>query len=302
MKLRTVVALAAGAAAYSFLEPYRFRLTERAVPVESARGEPAELSILHLSDTHLGPGRTATARFLAALPERLATPPDLVIATGDLIQNDAGIEPLVEAFAQLEGRLGRFYVLGSHDYFLSSFQNYAKYFTGRRELIRARRLDSERLEEGLRAKGWVSLSNDSATVTAGGGRVRLAGIDDPYLHRHRTGHIARRDGDALAIGVTHTPDVVSEWLLNGFDIVLAGHTHGGQVRIPGVGALVTNSKLPAALAAGLHRIGSGWLHVSPGLGHGRFAPIRFNCPPEATLLRLTSGSSSPGRLRGAKRR
>jgi predicted MPP superfamily phosphohydrolase len=92
----------------------------------------------------------------------------------------------------------------------------------------------------------------------------------------------------VAIGVVHTPDVVSEWALGGYDLVLAGHTHGGQVRIPGVGAVVTNCTLPPALAAGLHRIGGAWLHVSPGLGTGRFSPIRFNCRPEATLLRLRS--------------
>jgi predicted MPP superfamily phosphohydrolase len=79
-------------------------------------------------------------------------------------------------------------------------------------------------------------------------------------------------------------------LLAGFDLVLGGHTHAGQVRIPGVGALVTNSSLPAALGGGLHRIGSGWLHVSPGLGTGRFAPIRFACRPEATLLVLSSSA------------
>jgi predicted MPP superfamily phosphohydrolase len=84
----------------------------------------------------------------------------------------------------------------------------------------------------------------------------------------------------------HAPDVVSEWFLTGFDLVLAGHTHGGQVRIPGIGALVTNCSLPTALAGGLHRIHGGWLHVSPGLGTGKYSPIRFACPPEATLLHL----------------
>ncbi|MDQ3982124.1 MAG: metallophosphoesterase, partial [Actinomycetota bacterium] len=64
------------------------------------------------------------------------------------------------------------------------------------------------------------------------------------------------------------------------------HTHGGQVRVPLAGAVVTNSALPAALAAGPRRVGSSWLHVSPGLAQGKFVPLRFNCPPEATLLTL----------------
>ncbi|MEA2517702.1 MAG: uncharacterized protein QOG16_1540, partial [Actinomycetota bacterium] len=92
----------------------------------------------------------------------------------------------------------------------------------------------------------------------------------------------------LAIGLAHAPDVVSQWMLQGFDLVFTGHTHAGQVRVPGFGAVVTNSSLPTELAGGLHRVGSGWLHVSPGLGTGRFAPIRFNCRPEATLLEITA--------------
>ena len=89
----------------------------------------------------------------------------------------------------------------------------------------------------------------------------------------------------------HAPDVVSDFALAGFDLVLAGHTHGGQVRIPPFGALVTNSSLPPALARGLSRVGNMWLHVSPGLGTSRFSPARFACPPEATLLQLVPAHS-----------
>jgi uncharacterized protein len=138
----------------------------------------------------------------------------------------------------------------------------------------------------LRAKGWTALTNATELIDDGATRIRIAGVDDPYIRRHRTGHIARAAEDALAIGLVHAPDVVSDWILAGFDLVLAGHTHGGQVRLPLVGAVVTNCALPAALAGGLHAIGDGWLHVSPGLGSGRFAPVRFNERPEATLLQI----------------
>jgi predicted MPP superfamily phosphohydrolase len=84
----------------------------------------------------------------------------------------------------------------------------------------------------------------------------------------------------------HAPDLTSEWALEGFDLILAGHTHGGQVRVPFVGALTTNSSLPNRLACGPFRVGGAWLHVSPGLGTGPYSRIRFNCPPEATLLEL----------------
>jgi predicted MPP superfamily phosphohydrolase len=162
-----------------------------------------------------------------------------------------------------------------------------KYWSpARRGEIHAPRANTTRFETLLQEKGWIDLSNDSYTIQSALGAVRLAGVDDPYLKRHRTGHIRRRRDDALAIGLVHTPDVVSEWALAGFDLVVAGHTHGGQVRLPGIGAVVTNCSLPTGLSVGLNRVGSTWLHVSPGLGTGRFQPIRFNCPPRVTLLSL----------------
>jgi predicted MPP superfamily phosphohydrolase len=232
--------------------------------------------------------RRALARWLLKLPGLLSHQPDLVLATGDLIENNSGIDPLVEGLAGLEGKLGRFYVLGSHDYYQSQFRlaAYLKYFQRDHERVRANPSDIVALEGGLQAKGWQPLTNTTAFVTKGDVTVRVAGVDDPYIRRQRTEHIERAPDDDLAIGLVHAPDVVSEWVLSGFDLVLAGHTHGGQVRLPVVGSLVTNCSLPAALAGGLHRVGNGWLHVSPGLGSGRFARIRFARPPEATLLQI----------------
>lgn len=269
-------------AGYALTEPHLYRLTTRVL--ELAAGP--RLTVLHLSDTHMTSRSRGLVRWLERLPEKLQGVPDLVLATGDLIQEDGGIDPLVGAFSGIEARLGRYYVLGSHDYYQSSFQSYTKYWTGRRDQIGAAPADTRRLEEGLQAKGWISLQNRTELVECEQGRIRLAGLDDPYLNRHSTKHILREPSDALAIGLVHCPDVVSDWLLNSFDLVLAGHTHGGQVRLPLLGAVVTNCSLPTALASGAHRIGSGWLHVSPGLGSGRFSPIRFNCRPEATLLKL----------------
>ncbi|MGH2779209.1 MAG: metallophosphoesterase [Actinomycetota bacterium] len=269
-------------AAYALFEPHRYRLAIRDLEVRP--GVP-HLDVLHLSDTHLGGGYRRRARWLSELPERLGVTPDLVLATGDLIQDDSGIDLIIEVLAGLEARLGRFYVLGSHDYFQSKFQNYGKYWTGNKKLT-APPANSDRLEQGLQAKGWSPLTNRTEFVTHEEGRIRLAGVDDPYLNRQRTAHIERGEQDLCAIGLMHSPEVVSEYSLAGFDLVLAGHTHAGQVRIPFAGAVVTNSSLPTALAGGAHRVGESWLHVSPGLGHGRFSPIRFNARPEATLLRL----------------
>jgi predicted MPP superfamily phosphohydrolase len=275
----------AGLAAYAVYEPYRFRLATLRVPV--AAGSP-EVDLLHVSDTHMTSSRRALGRWLGRLPQLLERRPDLVAATGDLIENDTGIEPLVDALAGLGGRLGSFYVLGSHDYYQSEFRPgaYLKYFRTDHERVKANPADVAALEDGLRTGGWRPLTNATETVHKDGATIRIAGVDDPYIRRHRTDHIERGNGDDLAIGLVHAPDVVSEWMLAGFDLVLAGHTHGGQVRLPVLGPLVTNCSLPAALAGGLHRVGNGWLHVSPGLGSGRFARIRFARPPEATLLQI----------------
>jgi uncharacterized protein len=274
--------LAAGGA-YSVWETRRYTLETRRLEVPPST--PA-LRVLHLSDTHMRAGHRRLRAWLEALPGALGGLPDLVLATGDLVEENNGIEPLVAALGRLTSRLGCFYVLGSHDYYLARFQPHTKYFSRDRTPVKAPKADSARLERGLEAAGWRGLSNDSVVLESDVGRIRLTGVDDPYLKRHRTDHIERRAGEALAIGLMHSPDVVSEFILAGFDLVVAGHTHAGQVRIPGIGALVTNCSLPAPLAGGAHRIGNGWLHVSPGLGTGRFSPVRFNCLPEATVLEL----------------
>ena len=282
-------ALAAGAAAflYGLYEPYLFRLMCKDVPVEWD-GPP--LDVLHISDTHLSARDGRLAAWLHNLPERLEKTPDLVIATGDLIQGDDAIDPVVTLLAGIQATFGRYYVLGSHDYYVSAGPSYTKYFSKDRSVRSTIRTDVDRLERGLQEKGWISLTNRTETVEVHGRTVRLSGVDDPYLDRHDTSHVGRAAEDDLAIALVHAPNVVSEWALAGFDLVLAGHTHGGQVRIPFAGALVTNSELPTGLASGLHRIGRTWLHVSPGLGTGKYTPLRFLTRPEATLLRVRSAS------------
>jgi uncharacterized protein len=268
--------------AYSLYEPYRYRLmTHR---LEVARDVP-EIKVLHLSDLHLKHRDRRLISFVSQLSS--ITDIDLILGTGDLIEDNSGIDPLIDCLSALRARWGRYYVLGSHDYHQSAFTSYAKYFTGRKKgPLGAPPADTEALQSGLAGLGWHALTNTSETIATPLGDWKLAGIDDPYLGRHDTRVIERDRSDTLAIGLVHSPDVVSEWFLAGFDLVLAGHTHAGQVRAPFYGALVTNCSLPTGLAGGPHRVGNGWLHVSPGLGTGKFSPIRFNCLPEATILEL----------------
>ncbi|MBA3431450.1 MAG: metallophosphoesterase [Actinobacteria bacterium] len=289
--MRIIPAGAAGAAAlggYAFVEPYRFRLVTHRLEVDE---QVPPLSILHLSDTHMTSRAGKVKTWVEGIPEALGVVPDLILATGDFIENDSGIALAVDALNGLDARLGRFYVLGSHDYYQSKFQPPTKYFARKRKPAKAPPARTHELEEGLQSQGWVALTNTTQFIETKEGRIRIAGVDDPYLHRHRTSHIERSSEEAAAIGLMHAPDVVSEFSLAGFDLMVAGHTHGGQVRLPLVGALVSNCTLPPALAVGPHRIGHSWLHVSPGLGNGQFTPIRFNCRPEATLLRLAPGGA-----------
>jgi uncharacterized protein len=284
------LAAGAAAAAYAMAEARRYRLQRRQLPM---RSPCPEMSILHISDTHLGRHNAALAAWLRSLPERIGDVVDLVVATGDLIDDDSGITPLVDALARLEARSGKFYVLGSHDYYQSSLRGFMKgaanLYSRSRTPVTTRRTDVDRLTSGLESTGWRSLVNKTEIVRVHDRRVRVAGIDDPFLGRQRMNHIMRAPADDLALGLVHAPDVVSEWLLAGFDLVLSGHTHGGQIRLPAVGAVVTNCSLPRGLAGGLHRVGAGWIHVSPGLGTSKFSPVRFLCPPEVTLLHLKPG-------------
>ena len=284
--LRAALGGAAALGAYSFLEPYRFKLASFEVPV--ARRVPP-LTVLHLSDLHLTARRRALARWLEGLPGELGERPDLVALTGDLIEEGPGIEPAIRVLSAFDATLGRFYVLGSHDYYESAGPSYSKYFTGSRKVRRASLADTATLEAGLAEAGWVPVTNATEVVDSPAGRIRVSGVDDPYIGRHSTEHISRAAGEVAAIGLMHAPDVVSDYALHSFDLVLGGHTHAGQVRLPRLGALVTNCSLPAALAGGLHRVGPTWLHVSPGLGTSKYFPFRFLARPEATLLRLVPG-------------
>jgi uncharacterized protein len=281
---------AAGIGVYSFIEPFLYRVTTKIVRV--SRSSP-RLSVLHISDTHLQARDRPLVGWLRKLPSFLRSTPDLVLATGDMIEGNDGIDLLMEGLEPIRATIGCYYVLGSHDYYVPALKVFTRYFGRTHSPVPSPPADTARLERGLGALGWQSLVNSTTVAETPRGRIRLTGVDDPYLRRHRTDHIARTHEDAVAIGLMHSPDVVDEWFDRGYDLVVAGHTHAGQVRVPGIGALVTNCSLPRSMAGGLHRVRDGWLHVSPGLGTGKYSPIRFACRPEATLLRLEPEGSAP---------
>ena len=280
---------AAGAACVGYgilVERDWYRL--RRERVEALAPGQAPLTVLHLSDLHMTAADTRRMAFL----ERLASEPvDLVVLTGDMLGEPAGLGPVLETLGRFRPRLGAVAVLGSNDYFAPRFRNPLTYFMGPSSRRRRSfpRNPWRELVEGLEARGWTVLANRRGQL----GDVELAGMDDPHIRRDDPEVLVPANGDAstrLRLGVVHSPyrRALDAFAGNGYDLVLAGHTHGGQVCLPGVGALVTNCDLPRDQVRGLSRWGSSWLHVSAGLGTSKYAPFRFACRPEASLLTVVS--------------
>lgn len=268
-----------------------YRLRHLAVP-GVLRG-PGDLTILHISDTHLAPPQQHRVDFLRRLADEDY---DLVVATGDLLGDLGAEDALVDALTPLtaDGTPG-LVVLGSNDLFGPTPKNPFLYFTDPDERRYGGRHDTARMLRGLADVGYTTLRNERTVVETAAGTVAVGGIDDPHLdptRLPRTETIAVELPDAdLALGLVHAPYQAALDLMTGagYGLVLAGHTHGGQVRLPGIGALTANCDIPLDQARGLSRWGASRLHVSPGLGHSPYAPFRFACRPEATLLHLPGG-------------
>jgi predicted MPP superfamily phosphohydrolase len=249
---------------------------------------PEALTVLHLSDLHFVRHDPGKVRFLASLPR-----PDVTVVTGDFLAEPEAVDVAVDGLRPLRGRLASWFVLGSNDYFEPRAFNYLRYFRRRRGVRRRLRWGrAEDLATRLVADGWEDLTNVRREVALDGLPVELLGLDDAHIRRHDLRVAPRRAPDRFGVAVMHSPDSAPEAAALGYQFIVAGHTHGGQVRLPFVGALVTNSTMPRRLAAGAIRMGGSVLHTSPGLGTSKFAPFRFLCRPEVTVLRL--GRSGTG--------
>lgn len=293
--------VAAGGAALAWgtlVEPRLFTLRRYTLPVLAADSPP--LRVLQLSDLHMVPGQAAKAAWVRSLAE---LEPDLVINTGDNLSHIEAIPVALEAMAPLLERPGVF-VMGSNDYYAPTPKNPARYLTKGYAKVTGERINlpTEELRGGLAAHGWIDLDNARTRLTVTGSRIDLVGVDDPHIHRDDYASVSAPadPGAALTIGVVHAPyqRVLDAMTEDGARLLVAGHTHGGQLRVPGIGALVTNCDLDRARARGVSRWWPGagsrtkqpenaaWLHISAGLGASRFAPVRFACRPEATLMTL----------------
>lgn len=271
--------------AYARWEAQNFTL--RRADVEVLPSDAGPLRVLHLSDLHLVPGQTKKREWVSSLRE---LKPDAVVATGDFLSHEDAIADVITTLEPLSDIPAAF-VLGSNDYFAPKPLNPAKYLRGPSQVEPHRpMLPWGDLVKGLVAAGWVDLSNARTTMTISELTVDVRGVDDPHIGRDRYAEVAGpASGTDFSLGVTHAPylRVIDAMADDGADLILAGHTHGGQLRVPGYGALVTNCDLDTKRARGLSTHRQSAMHVSAGLGTSPYAPFRFACPPEATLLTLT---------------
>ena len=250
----------------------------REVSVTAA--ELPSLRLLHISDIHFAPGQRNKAAFLQELAQ---TKPDLVVNTGDNLGHKQSINPLLDAIEPLLGFPGVF-VNGSNDYFAPKLKNPARYLVGpSKQNSEPAQLDTERMTSEFEGAGWQNLNNRSASIRLGDAEVSFAGLDDPHIGRDEPESLEKQTAQ---IGVVHAPYLKSLETLaaTGAKLLFAGHTHGGQLCLPGGKALVTNCDLPTAQASGLSEYAGAKLHVSAGMGCSIYAPLRLFCFPSATLV------------------
>ncbi|WP_167139853.1 metallophosphoesterase [Diaminobutyricimonas sp. TR449] len=299
------VAASATLAYASLVERNAFRVRHEFVPILEPGARP--VAVLHLSDLHMAPWQTAKQNWVRDLAQ---LEPDLIVNTGDNlghVDGLSGLEQALEPFRDVPG----VYVHGSNDYYGPVAKNPLKYFSGpSSHKPRSTNLDTPALEHYFeQSLGWLSLNNTARAITIKGSNIEFFGTNDAHRGLDRLDklpgaidemreNVGWQDepnpSEAVTIGVTHAPyrRVLNSFVTNGAEMIFAGHTHGGQVRMPGVGALVVNCDIPHSKAQGLstwhHARGSSYLNVSAGLGTSIYAPVRFACPPEAVLVTLTA--------------
>lgn len=286
--------------AYSVgIESRFFRLRRVAVPALPPGMRP--LRVLQVSDIHMVSGQRKKQRWLRSLA---GLRPDFVINTGDNLSDPEGVPEVLDSLGPLMQFPGA-YVFGSNDYYGPTLRNPGRYLiekaqgrhglNGNKPVVGAVHNPWEDLRDGFDAAGWLNLTNTRGALKVDGYEIALTGLDDPHIKRDRYAQVAGGPvaGADFSMGVVHAPYLraLDAFTADGYPLVLAGHTHGGQVCIPFYGALVTNCDLDTDRVKGLSTHASGghtsYLHVSAGCGTSRYTPIRFACPPEATLLTLT---------------
>lgn len=275
-----------------------FRAPYQPVSRRMRLGVPASwphLSLLHISDLHV---RREDPRLARVQMRALAgVAPDVLCVTGDVCEKADDVGQLVEVLRSARPRLGTFIILGNHEHGAHLPRHLQD--RGGRTLHRlidrclapfspSRRSDGP--EEGhaigaaLQSAGFTVLHNEGVRVATPGGSVWIAGCDSAWAgHADMTAAMDGRGPSEPCLALIHEPELAFAAAAQGADLILAGHTHGGQVRLPVVGAPHTHRvDKRVRIASGFQRIGRAWLHITTGLGHT--IPLRVGCPPEIVWL------------------
>ena len=279
---------------YSHLQTRSFTLQqydlELLAPGVLPRGKDS-FDILHVSDLHMIPGQREKVDFVSGLAD-LA--PDLVVNTGDNLSDAAAVPWVLDALGPLLSRPGAF-VFGTNDYWAPRPVNPLQYLTGAKRTPSYVDLPWQGMRAAFIEHGWRDATHTRLEFKASDVRLAITGVDDPHHDLDDYAQVAgapNADAD-LAIGLLHAPyrRVLDQFEADGYQLALAGHTHGGQIRLPGGRAIVTNADIDRERASGLHTYGSMWMEVSQGLGQSKYAPVRLFCPPAASLIRVRERSS-----------
>jgi len=276
-------ALGVSAAALAYatqLEPTWLEVKRRALALPRLPSALDGLRVAHMSDFHVS--RIVGRDYLAAcVAAAMAEQPDLVLLTGDYVTRQRRyVVNVTEVLAPLAAPLGVYAVLGNHDTVVGA----------------------DAVAAAVEAAGARLLRNRHERVAVNGTAFYLAGIDCPHHEQYRLADRRRSDwaklyrryldsalrgipADSFRILLAHTPDVIRDAARLGVDLMLSGHTHGGQVRFPFLGATVVPSRYGHRYAAGEFRVDGATLYVSRGLGTVRFS-LRFLCRPELAILTL----------------
>ncbi|WP_333618929.1 metallophosphoesterase [Dietzia sp.] len=249
------------------------------------------VSILHVSDLHMLPHQRAKIAFLTRLGR---LDPDFVINTGDNLSSDKAVPTVARALSPLLAKPGAF-VFGSNDYFAPIPKNPLSYLGLGKKRHSEIPLPWRDLRAAFTEHGWEDATHRKLSFSLNGARILVAGVDDPHMGADDYSSIAGPAGPGfdVRIGLTHSPEprVLDAFDADGYDLALAGHTHGGQVCLP-TGAIVTNCGIDRSRVKGVSAWGRNLtLHVSAGIGNSPYVPVRTFCRPEASLIVLTPQKS-----------
>ncbi len=282
-----ILVVAVGAvllAAYAFfIEPRTIRVEELEVPLPELPPALDGLLIAHLTDLHVGQHSFWNDTIRRAVEITNAAEPDIIVLTGDLVHRDPYAQQAADLLQSLRAPLGVWAVLGNHDYNWTTMS-----------WLRHRIVDPDAAEPWARMLGEAGitlLTNESAPIERDGACLWLAGCDDPYCGRADLPGTLREVQDSEpCVLLCHSPDIVDHPLAERAGLVLCGHTHGGQIRMPLFGPIIAPCRRPRERSRGLVQVAGTLLYANRGVGASNI--LRFHCPPEVALITLRSSEDS----------